>query len=90
MNRITKHLNAKKYAAKLNLLAHVHKAIAPKLEQMIEQDNNNDFGRGGWVWGSVQTTSGKGSMPYVYGTGTIERDLASENSIGYRLTTAQG
>ena len=80
MNRITKHKNAKKYSAKLNLLGKIHKAIAPKLEEIILNDNNFDFGRGGWTWGvGGQTTSGKGQMPHVYGTGTIASDLAIEN-----------
>lgn len=90
MNALKRWKSGKKYAAKLNLLHKIHTAIAPKIQAMRnlanvgeQQDENlienNPSVRSGWTWGQVQTSAGKGKLPYFHSIGKIVSDLAIEN-----------
>lgn len=82
----------------LDMLAKIHAEITPKIEALRaldlvgeEREETEIIApsvRKGWTWGKVGKTARKGYVLNVHNVGTMENDLASENSISYRLTTS--
>lgn len=82
MNRLNQWRAEKQYKAKQNLLAHIHRDIAPVLKAMRQAD---DFFSAcvGRPKGPVHCACEPGSLAkysYEYGQGIIPSNLARENS----------
>ncbi len=86
MNRLAQYKAAKTYRAKLNLLAHIHLAIAPILDASRKADAILDGGLGSGMANKEKLPlCERGSLdkynPEIAGhsMGTLASDLASEN-----------
>ena len=87
MRRYDKWLNGKKYRAKLNLLAKIHKLVDPIVEAQIRAF---DYLDGASVKEHAYYVDKSSSLlDKVRGLGVMEPSLAAYNNIGYRLTTQE-
>lgn len=56
--------------------------------EKTETENPAPSVRKGWTWGKVGKTAKQGAAIAFHSIGTMEPDLAMENSLGARLTAA--